>query len=79
MHVPLNTPEKEAACREYIQALVECHERGLMTKLLGGCNDQKQALTMCLRQERIERTTRNREKSKLMNEKKQKAWESLEE
>lgn len=28
---------------------------------------------------RIERTSRNREKSKLMNEKKQKAWESLEE
>ena len=39
------------ACSEYIQALIQCHERGLMTRLTGGCNDQKQALTMCLRQE----------------------------
>lgn len=38
-------------CSEYIQALEECHKSGLLARFNGKCNDHKNALNMCLRQE----------------------------
>ena len=38
-------------CHEYIQALEECHARGMWARWTGVCNDQKRALNLCLRQE----------------------------
>lgn len=40
-----------AACADLIQALEECHAKGVFGKFLGACNDQKLALNMCLRKE----------------------------
>jgi hypothetical protein len=37
-------------CSDYIQALEECHARGFI-KLIGGCNQAKKDLSMCLRKE----------------------------
>lgn len=40
-----------SACGDLIRALEECHDRGMMYKLMGGCNDQKINLAVCLRAE----------------------------
>lgn len=45
---PLTPP---AACADLIKALHECHNASVWNRFIGGCNDQKQALNMCLRQE----------------------------
>ncbi|KAL7422766.1 hypothetical protein Q5752_002060 [Cryptotrichosporon argae] len=74
MHAPLDVPERQLACAELIAALNACHQKGLLRKFVGGCNDDKRALNACLRQERVERTTRNREESKERNRKKTEAW-----
>lgn len=44
-------------------ALEACHAQGYLHKAMGGCNDAKRAVTLCLRGERVTRTTRNREKA----------------
>ncbi|CAK9782568.1 UPF0287-domain-containing protein [Cutaneotrichosporon oleaginosum] len=77
MHAPLGVPERQIACADLIQALEECHARGTIAKFFGACNDQKLALNMCLRKERVDRTTRNREASKERNRKKEEAWARL--
>ncbi|KIM23729.1 hypothetical protein M408DRAFT_332216 [Serendipita vermifera MAFF 305830] len=55
--------EKEIVCREFIEALNACHANWLK-KYTGGCNDEKTRLNSCLRQERMDRTTRHREEAK---------------
>lgn len=78
MHVHLTAPDKEAACLAEIQALHACHEAGFIAKYLGACNDVNKALNMCLRQERLARTAKNRESAKERTEKKKIRWEQLE-
>ncbi|KAF8964022.1 hypothetical protein BDZ97DRAFT_1660829, partial [Flammula alnicola] len=50
-------------CKEFIEALEQCHASG-WTKFLGVCNRQKDALNHCLRDERLVRTSQNREQAK---------------
>ena len=38
-------------CAHLIQALNECHAKGVWHKITGGCNGIKHDLNMCLRQE----------------------------
>lgn len=38
-------------CAELIQALNDCHAKGMFHKLTGGCNGIKHDLNMCLRAE----------------------------
>ncbi|KAG7580072.1 hypothetical protein FFLO_00043 [Filobasidium floriforme] len=77
MHAPLNVPLREASCLKEIQAINECHARGFLARLKGDCNAAREALNLCLRKERLDRTARNSENAKLRNEKKKQAWESL--
>ncbi|KAK1927260.1 hypothetical protein DB88DRAFT_477402 [Papiliotrema laurentii] len=79
MHPPLGVPAKQLVCGDLIAALQECHDRGILYKWSGACNSEKDALTMCLRKERIDRTTKNREESKVRNAKKYAAWAKLRE
>lgn len=76
MHAPLGVPERQLVCADYIAALEECHANGWL-RLLGGCNEQRNNLTMCLRKERIDRTTRNREAAKERTAKKKEVWAEL--
>ncbi|KAG9015624.1 hypothetical protein FRB90_004695 [Tulasnella sp. 427] len=69
MHVHLTEPDKAAACKGLIEHLQQCHESGLLAKYTGTCNDAKRALDRCLRQERLDRTARNREAAKIRTEK----------
>ncbi|OCF37927.1 hypothetical protein I317_06229 [Kwoniella heveanensis CBS 569] len=78
MHAPLGTAERQLACAELISALEQCHAKGMIAKLSGVCNEQKEALSMCLRKERLDRTARNREAAKDRTAKKKEVWAALE-
>ena len=60
-------------------ALDECHARGFLHKMIGGCNSAKTEVNKCLRAERLERTARNREKAKEKKERIQKIWKEIDE
>ncbi|PWN53256.1 UPF0287-domain-containing protein [Violaceomyces palustris] len=79
MHPHLVGEQKKEHCAKYIQALEECHRRGLLHKLTGGCNGVKHELNMCLREERLARTAKHIQDSKELNEKKRKIWKAIEE
>ncbi len=54
--LPVHWPDPSAdvlhpACADVIAALEACHASGFLNRYLGGCNQAKHALTMCLRQE----------------------------
>ncbi|TFK90956.1 UPF0287-domain-containing protein [Polyporus arcularius HHB13444] len=63
-------------CREFIQALEACHADG-WSRWTGACNQAKHELNMCLRKERVDRTTKNREEAKAKREKIEMAWKEL--
>ena len=54
--------------------LDECHARGFMHKALGGCNDVKRAVNVCLGEARSERSRLNREMARDNREKIEKLW-----
>ncbi|PWN29380.1 UPF0287-domain-containing protein [Jaminaea rosea] len=70
---------KQQKCGDLIAALDECHNRGLMARMTGACNDIKHRLNMCLREERLERTAKHVEESKAKREAKQKVWAKIDE
>lgn len=61
MHAPLGVPARQAgeyittrltaACADLIEALEKCHAKTAWLKFVGGCNEEKLALNMCLRKE----------------------------
>ncbi|KAI0781169.1 hypothetical protein BD413DRAFT_503228 [Trametes elegans] len=63
-------------CRDFIQALEACHANG-WSRWTGACNQAKHELNMCLRKERIDRTTKNREEAKTRREKTEQALREL--
>ncbi|KAJ6513880.1 hypothetical protein C8R47DRAFT_962415 [Mycena vitilis] len=62
MH-PQASDKKVLACKEFLDALEQCHSSN-WARLLGHCNQQKDQLNACLRKERIVRTNENRETAK---------------
>jgi COX assembly mitochondrial protein 2 len=62
-----------------MQILDECHARGFLHKLFGGCNDAKRDVNACLRVERLERTAQNRAKAKIATEKRLELWREIDE
>ena len=79
-HLPLQ-PFRAAnggtGCAEVMAALEDCHARGFLHKVVGGCNDAKLAVNRCLRAERLERTARNREQAKIERQKIKRAWKEI--
>lgn len=59
--------------------LDECHARGFMYKVFGGCTDAKYKVNMCLRAQRLERTRLNREAAKEKRAQIEKVWAELDE
>jgi len=57
--------------------LDECHARGFLYKVIGGCNKAKQDVNKCLRAERLERTKGNRERAKLERQKVVEKWREI--
>ena len=60
-----------------MRILDECHARGFMFKALGGCNEAKQDVNMCLRAQRLERTAKNREEAKKKRERIEQKWKEM--
>ncbi|KAF8894391.1 hypothetical protein BD779DRAFT_833597 [Infundibulicybe gibba] len=73
MHPQLS--DKKLVCKDFIQALEECHISG-WARLTGGCNRLKDELNHCLRSERLARTKVNRDNAK---DRRQKAEQALKE
>ncbi|KAI0078160.1 hypothetical protein K474DRAFT_1558748, partial [Panus rudis PR-1116 ss-1] len=65
-------------CKEFIQALEDCHANA-WAKWTGGCNQAKLDLNNCLKQDRANQQTKNREAAKQRREKMEKAWQELHE
>ena len=59
--------------------LDECHARGFLHKMFGGCNEAKRDVNRCLRAERVERTAKNREKAKERRQKIERVWREIDE
>ncbi|OJA17275.1 hypothetical protein AZE42_10812 [Rhizopogon vesiculosus] len=74
MHPQLS--DKRIVCREFIQALDACHANN-WARLTGGCNQEKDSLNVCLRKERVERSSRNRTQAKEKRLKTEQAWKEL--
>ncbi|CAO1627585.1 unnamed protein product [Parajaminaea phylloscopi] len=68
---------KQIRCGELIAALDECHNRGMMSRMLGSCNGIKHELNMCLREERLERTAKHVEESRSKAAEKKKLWAAI--
>ena len=62
-----------------MQILDECHARGFLHVMTGGCNDAKRNVNACLRAERLERTAKNREKAKIEREQTLQVWREIDE
>jgi COX assembly protein 2 len=54
--------------------LDECHAKGFLYKAIGGCNDVKRQVNVCLGAARSERSRKNREQGKNSKEKIEKLW-----
>ncbi|KZT61556.1 UPF0287-domain-containing protein [Calocera cornea HHB12733] len=77
MHPPLATPERQLACGDFIRALERCHASGWWMRY-GGCNQEKDALRMCLRRERMDRTQKNAADARRRRAALQQAWQESE-
>ncbi|KHJ31053.1 putative cytochrome c oxidase biogenesis protein cmc1-like protein [Erysiphe necator] len=76
MHPHLHT-KHNGACEELMNALDECHAKGFLWKVVGMCNDDKNALNRCLREQRNLRTKANREAAKIKNKKIREQWADI--
>ncbi|KZS90029.1 UPF0287-domain-containing protein [Sistotremastrum niveocremeum HHB9708] len=62
MHPQLT--DKKLVCKDFIIALEACHQ-SWVKRITGGCNDVKHELGLCLRKERMQRASSNREEAKI--------------
>jgi COX assembly mitochondrial protein 2 len=66
-------------CEEVMQALEECHAKGFLHGVFGGCNQAKREVNTCLRAARLERTARNREQAKERTARKRELFKEIDE
>ena len=59
--------------------LDECHARGFMWKVMGMCNEAKTNVNKCLRAQRLERTSANREAAKIKRQAIEAKWTEIDE
>ncbi len=67
------------ACVDYIEALEKCHQQEYLKRCFGICNNQKEALSKCLHEARLETQKhlilKSREKQKGFRE----SWKKMDE
>ncbi|GAA5964060.1 hypothetical protein JCM8115_000888 [Rhodotorula mucilaginosa] len=76
MHPPL-ADHQQTMCSEVMKALQECHAQYPYLKFVAACNDQKHALNLCLREERLQRTRKNQEAAKEKRRLVQEKWNEI--
>jgi len=73
VHTPLDPHLHTDKCNQIITALKKCHaEESLSKQLFGACNQLDHAMRMCTRGERLERTRKKLDNSKVNKEETQK-------
>jgi COX assembly protein 2 len=60
-------------------ALEECHAKGFMWKAMGMCNGEKEALSKCLKAERVKMQNANRSSRSEKKEKIKQIWKEIDE
>lgn len=60
-------------------ALEECHDRGFLWKSIGMCNDAKEQLSKCLREERAKRVDANRTNTTDKKDRVRQLWREVDE
>jgi COX assembly protein 2 len=60
-------------------ALEQCHAQGFMWKAMGMCNDAKEALSVCLRAERLKMQHANRDQRSERKDKVRQMWKEIDE
>ncbi|KAL1926956.1 hypothetical protein VTP01DRAFT_5286 [Rhizomucor pusillus] len=78
MHPPLAT-HKHQGCLEAIEALEECHRASFFNKFSGACNEAKQRLDQCLKEEYLIQRAENKAKAAAKRAKLEKIWKEMEE
>ncbi|ODV58816.1 Cmc2p ASCRUDRAFT_27578, partial [Ascoidea rubescens DSM 1968] len=66
-------------CAPYIKALNECHNSSFFVKMLGLCNDPKEALNKCLHKTRVDQSVEKLNERKLKHKKVEERWRQMEE
>ncbi|CAG57851.2 uncharacterized protein GVI51_A04235 [Nakaseomyces glabratus] len=76
-------PQLEAqrfhSCLDYIEALDKCHQKEYYKRMLGLCNNEKDALTQCLKQASAETKKKAIQENKLKRDKLESKWRKIEE
>lgn len=67
------------ACYDFIQALDKCHQAEYYKRAFGLCNNEKEALSKCLHEARLDGVRRYIKKSKEKQEKIHARWKEMEE
>ncbi|KAL2271180.1 hypothetical protein VTJ83DRAFT_551 [Remersonia thermophila] len=78
MHPLLHTKDN-TGCEQVMIALEECHARGFLWKALGMCNNAKEQLVKCLREERVRHQTINRTEEQQKQARIRQKWKEIEE
>ncbi|KAI8149377.1 hypothetical protein BJV82DRAFT_549302 [Fennellomyces sp. T-0311] len=78
MHPPL-AEHKHQGCLEAIAALDECHRAGFMNRFSGACNDTKNKLDQCLKEEFLAVRAENKGRARAKRAKLEKIWKEMEE
>lgn len=60
-------------------AFEQCHSRGFLWKAMGMCNNAKDALSECLRAERMKHLKTNQTDTKEKQERIRRAWKEIDE
>ncbi|KAG5983714.1 hypothetical protein E4U55_007395 [Claviceps digitariae] len=76
MHPHLHN-QNALPCEEIIAALEECHSKGFMHKATGGCNDVKEQVNKCLRDERAKTQRKNLQAARAKRDKLKKEQKAL--
>ncbi|KAM0790811.1 hypothetical protein ACM66B_004657 [Microbotryomycetes sp. NB124-2] len=75
-HPPLAEHE-HAQCAAQMKALKQCHDQYKYLKFIGKCNDEKHALNMCLRGERLNKARNNLEEAKNKRKAVEARWKQI--
>ena len=65
------------ACEDVIRLLEECHERRLIYRVFGVCNEAKVNVNKCLRAARVDRSEQNRREAKEKRAKVEATWKDI--
>ncbi|CAL9737679.1 COX assembly mitochondrial protein 2 [Monosporozyma servazzii] len=76
MHPQLES-ERFISCHEFIEALNKCHQQQFYKKMFGICNNEKDALTACLKSASLQAKKHHLIKNKEKREKLETKWKQL--